>query len=181
MPAKQQKYVALLRAINVGGRSVMRMADLRKLFESLGFEDVTTYIQTGNVVFASYKSDPKKLASAIEKKIADEAGHTTVAFVLTPAQLKRAAARNPFAPSGGEDHRSHLMFLSSAPGAAQRKALLAAAGDDYRVEVHGKVLYYAYPNSAAGNRRSIDFERLLGVSGTGRTWKVVDKLIELSG
>jgi uncharacterized protein (DUF1697 family) len=180
LAAKKQTYVVLLRAINVGGRSVMRMADLRKLIESLGYDDVTTYIQTGNVVFATEKTDPKKLASAIEAKVAGETGHTTMAFVLTPAQLKRAAERNPFAPKPGEDHRSHLMFLDRAPGAAERKALLALAGDPYSFEVHGKVLYYAYPNSAAGNRGNIDFERILGVKGTGRTWKVVDKLIELS-
>jgi len=57
---------------------------------------------------------------------------------------------------------------------------LALQGVDYRFHVHGKVLYYAYPRQYEGRRRTFDFERVLGVSGTSRNWKVVDKLVELS-
>lgn len=177
----RQTYVALLRAINVGGNSVIKMADLRTMLESLGFEDVTTYIQTGNVVFSAEKAKPEEIARAIEEKIADATGHTTIAFVLTPAQLKQAAARNPFVPPEGDDGYSHLMFLSRAPSAAQRSAIKELEGDEYSFHVQGKVFYFAYPRSAAGRRRrAIDFEKILDASGTSRTWKVVDKLIELS-
>ena len=61
-----------------------------------------------------------------------------------------------------------------------RKRLLGLAGDDYEIAVKGKVVYYAYSKSIAGRRRTIDFEKILGVVGTGRAWKVVDALIDLA-
>jgi uncharacterized protein (DUF1697 family) len=101
--------------------------------------------------------------------------------VLTPEQLKTAADNNPFHPQRQDgEQQCHLMFLSGEPDPAHRAALMALQGDDYRVAVRGKVLYYTYPRALAGSRRSVNFEKVLGVSGTARTWKVVDKLIELS-
>jgi len=72
------------------------------------------------------------------------------------------------------------MFLSAAPAAARCRALMAVQGEEYRFHIEGKVLYYAYSRKFAGNRRTIDFEKILGVSGTSRSWKVVDKLIEIA-
>ncbi len=73
------------------------------------------------------------------------------------------------------------MFLSGEPDAAHSAALMALEGDEYSCSIHGKVLYYAYSREAAGpGRRTINFEKVLGVTGTARTWKVVNKLIELS-
>jgi uncharacterized protein (DUF1697 family) len=156
------RYVALLRAINVGTHGRITMADLRARCEHAGCEDVSTYIQTGNVLFASSDS-AAKVTKAIEKELG------TRAFVLTPVQLKQAAKANPLRKKGW---RSHLMFLERAP-----KETLDEL-DGYRTAVKGKVLYYAFPEDDAGRRRSINFEKLLGVAGTGRSAKVVDELIE---
>ncbi len=72
------------------------------------------------------------------------------------------------------------MFLNREPDAARWEALRQRQGDEYRFALHDRVLYYTYPKAIAGHRRTIDFERILGVVGTARDWKVVAKLIELT-
>lgn len=178
----KKKYVALLRAVNVAGFGILKMTDLAKAFEAMGFSDVKTYIQTGNVVFATTSGDTNRLAAKIEKGLASSLGHGGKVFVLRPAELKEAAAANPFEPARLEhEQRCHLFFLSGEPSKARVLALMKLEGEEYRFSVRGKVLYYAYPRALEGpRRRSINFEKVLGVAGTGRTWKVVDKLIELS-
>jgi uncharacterized protein (DUF1697 family) len=183
MPGLRHRYIALLRGINVGGHAIVKMAEVRRLFESLGLEDVVTYIQSGNVVFSARQADPARLARQLEKTLALVVGSQIKVFVLTPAELKAAAAHNPFAPERRDhEQRCHLLFLSAEPEPARREKLMALAGEEYRFHLGDKVLYYAYDNEyAAGNRRTIDFEKVLGVAGTARTWKVVAKLIELAG
>lgn len=179
--AKSYKYVALLRAVNVGKRQV-KMEDLRKLFESYGFTDVSTYIQTGNVIFTAKQADSDKLARELEKKLSRSLGFEVAVFVLSRKQLQSAATTNPFEPERLDSkQRCHLLFLDRAPGADQRKAVMELQGKEYRFAVKGKVMYYAYDRQFDGNRRrNLDLEGALGATGTARTWKVVDKLIELA-
>jgi uncharacterized protein (DUF1697 family) len=137
------------------------MAEMRARTEKLGYDDVATYIQTGNILLTTSDS-----AAKVTKALEDEFG--TRAFVYTRAQLKKAADANPLRTPGW---RSHLLFLEAEP-----KDPGEIAG--YRVAVAGKVLYYAFAEKDAGNRRSVPFERLLGVQGTGRSAKVVDEILE---
>ncbi len=174
-------YVALIRAINVGGNSPVRMSDLRKRFESLGLQGVVTYIQSGNVVFSTEEKDKDRLSRTIEAGLSDLMGRGVKVFLLTPQKLEKAAAENPFDPARlDKEQRCHLMFLSASPSAARRRGLMAVQGEEYRFQIKRNVLYYAYSRKFDGNRRMIDFERILGVSGTSRSWRVVDKLIEIS-
>lgn len=176
-----QIYIALIRGINVGGHAIIKMADLKKLFEALGFENVSTYIQSGNVLFSAKKTDEEKLARQIEKKLKASMGKDIKVFILTNKDLKEASANNPFDPALHEkERRCQLMFLSSKPDASRIKELMKLKGDEYKFQINENVLYYAYLKEYDGKRRMIDFEKVLGVSGTSRTWKVVDKLIELS-
>jgi uncharacterized protein (DUF1697 family) len=157
------------------------MTDLQKIFESLGFSNVATYIQTGNVIFSSHETNKEKLARLIEKKFKSSTGHEAKIFVMTNDKLKKAAFHNPFEPERHEKkQRCQLMFLSARPDAAHRKALMKLKGEEYKFYIHDDVLYYPYPKKYDGKRRMIDFEKVLGLFGTSRTWKVVDKLIELS-
>jgi uncharacterized protein (DUF1697 family) len=182
MAAERNQFVALIRAINVGGRSVVKMPELRQLFESLGFRDVATYIQTGNVAFKADSSSSKQLSGQLESSFEKTFGFKTMFFVLTPDQLKEAAANNPFEPERlDKEQHCHLMFLSDKPAEEKIKALLDLQGREYRFAVKDNVLYYAYSRKdAALRRRNIPFEKVLGVTGTARTWKVIDKLIKLT-
>src|SRR5581483_2172044 len=134
----KNRYVALLRAVNVGGTSIIKMEDLRKLFESLGFDDVVTYIQSGNVIFGSPETNTAKLARLIEGKLKVRMGHPVTVFVLAPAQLKKAASANPFDPERHEKEQyCQIVFLSQEPSAANTKALMALQGKEYRFSVLG--------------------------------------------
>jgi uncharacterized protein (DUF1697 family) len=175
-----RRYFALLRGINVGGHGVIKMADLRALFESLGGHDVSTYIQSGNVLFTDHGADRKRLARRLEAGVSEVIGRPVSIFLLSRRELEEAAAHNPFDPAGRADtQQCHLVFLSDEPDAEHRSALMAAQGEEYRFHVWKKVVYQAYDRSLAGHRRNLDLERILDVGGTARTWRVVDKLIEL--
>ncbi len=156
------------------------MNDLILLFESYGFKDVFTYIQSGNILFKSEETDTGKLKCQIEDKLLLSLGYEVIAFVLTPENLKKAAADNPFKPEGPDTIQCHIMFLSGKPDEAHRDALMEKQGDEYRFSIQGNVLYYEYPIEFAGTRRNVNFEKILGVTGTARTWKVVNRLIELT-
>jgi uncharacterized protein (DUF1697 family) len=175
-------YVAFLRAINVGGSGVVRMADLRDMVESLGFSKVSTYIQTGNVLFQSKETDSERLVRKLEEALKSKMGQPVAVFVLTPEQIKKAAARNPLQPKELDDRRRcHLMFLSHKPDPARWNALKKMEGKEYRFALWEKIFYYSYPKAFEGpKRRYINFEKVLGVSGTARSWKVVDKILELA-
>jgi uncharacterized protein (DUF1697 family) len=180
MKKVEYRYVALLRAINVGGNSVIKMADLKEIVEFLGFSDVITYIQSGNVLFRSKETDTEKLTKKLEKGLNAAIRYSGKIFVLTLAELKDAAINNPFDPEAHEKEQNcHILFLSKAPDSAHREALKAFEGKEYRFHVHDNILYYCYSKEFAGKRRFLDFEKILGAAGTARTWKVVDKLIEL--
>jgi uncharacterized protein (DUF1697 family) len=179
-PGAARRWVALLRAVNAGGASTIRMSELRAIFTSAGFANVATYLQSGNVIFTATEPDQQQLTRRAERALQAALGRWVAAFVLSPAQLSQAAARNPFKP-GCPGHACHLMFLSHEPGDAQREALMAVQGDDYRFAVRGKILYYTYPHSLQGRRRTVNFEKILGVTGTSRTCKVVARLTELAG
>jgi uncharacterized protein (DUF1697 family) len=180
MAAAQHRFVALLRAINVGGHGIVKMADLRAQFESLGLTEVATYIQSGNVLFNSKDADARRIAERLEKKLGSSLGYRGLVFVLSPEELRQAAQKNPFDPERLDaEQRCHLMFLSGEPDGAHRKALMAVQGEEYRFAIREKVLYYAYSRTFEGGRRTINFEKILGVAGTARSWTVVKKLIEL--
>jgi uncharacterized protein (DUF1697 family) len=175
-------YIALLRGINVGGHSIIKMADLKKIFASFGLEEVKTYIQSGNVLFCSSEAAAGRLADDLGEKLSTELGYRVVVFVLTRRQLQEAAAHNPFLPElHDKEWRSHIMFLSDKPGPERIEALMRLQGEEYQFHLSDTLLYYAYSRKYDGKRRTIDFERVLGVTGTSRTWKVVDRLIELAG
>jgi uncharacterized protein (DUF1697 family) len=174
------RYVALLRAVNVGGNSLVRMPDLQTLFEALGLTDVATYIQSGNVVFSAKPADQAKLAQRIERHLHAGLGFRPTVFIRTRADLTAAAKGNPFQPERRDgEQQCHIMFLSGAPDAAAVSLLEAKGGDQYRFALKGDVLYYAYSRDLAGKRKTVPIEKLLGVTGTARTWKVVNKLIEM--
>lgn len=175
------RYIALIRAINVGGRSVTKMTDIQKVFESLDLKDVLTYSQSGNVIFSSKEANSDQLGIVLEKKLFNLAGRPISVFILKPGDLRQASDNNPFHPEKYNGEQScYIMFLSAEPDPARIAGLMETRETEYRFHVQNRFLYYAYPRTYAGHRRMIDFERELGVCGTARSWKVVKKLIELS-
>lgn len=136
------RYIALLRAINVGGH-VVKMADLRRHLTAAGFRAVETVIQTGNVVFESRSTDERGLERKMEQALEAALGYAVGSFVRTPAELAAAAAAAPF---GGDEpaagHTLNLAFLRTAPDRERAAALRALSTANDRAEVIGRELYW---------------------------------------
>jgi uncharacterized protein (DUF1697 family) len=172
-------YVALLRGINLAGHNTVPMRALRSLVEGLGYEDVTTYIQSGNVVLTS-KEPAAKVGAAIRKAISKEFGIDVVVVVRSPQQLKKLVDGNPFV-EGNDPGALHVVFLADKPKAANIKALTTSDFGADEVAVKGTEAYLHLPNgSGRAKLNNALVEKQLGVAGTTRNWRTTAKLLELA-
>jgi uncharacterized protein (DUF1697 family) len=174
-------FAALLRGINVGGKNKVPMAELKAALESLGLEDVVTYIQSGNVVFTSSKGSAGAVAADVERRIGQAFGVDAAVLLRTPAQLKKIAAGNPFLKKGVDRSKLHVVFLDGAPAKAKIAKLDPDRSPTDEFSVSGREVYLHLPEGAGRSKLTIDwFERGLGVRATARNWKTLEKLIELT-
>jgi len=174
-------YVALLRGINVGGKNKIAMAELKSLFSSLGFEDVLTYIQSGNVVFRTARADVDALSAKIEREIAAVSGTKPAVLIRTPKELATIAERNPYLSRDADISKLHVVFLDQTPAKRAATALdpERSPGDEFTLR--WREIYLHLPNGAGRSKLTIDyFERVLGARATQRNWKTLLKLVELS-
>lgn len=173
------RFVALLRGINVGGRRKVGMEDLREVLRSLGHTDVETYLQTGNAVFTTTRTDAAALAREIEDEIGRQLGSDAKVLVRTPAELAALVDANPFPRAVTEPSKLHVAFLSETPDAERVASIDPArfAPDEFRVGE--RAIYLWYPNGAGRTKLTNDLlERRLGVTATSRNWNTVLKLLE---
>lgn len=171
------RWVALLRAVNLGARNKVPMAELRKRLEAAGYEGVRTYIASGNVVLDGPRSRTA-LAAELERAIAKAFRVDTTAILRTPKELAAVVAGHPF---GDDTSHSHVVFLAAKPkrDAAHRLSTLDPSPD--RAVLAGSDVYLHYPAGYNGSRLSAArLERLLAVPGTHRNWRTVAKLAELA-
>jgi len=175
-------YISMLRGINVGGHNQIKMTALRELFEALGFEQVRTYIQSGNVVFKAGKSSALQVSRKVEERIAKAFGFRVSVVTRTSAEMGSVIENNPFLKTKGIDPtRLHVTFLSEAPEPAALSKLeaLAAAPDQFRGS--GREIYLHCPNGYGNTKLSNNtLEQVLAVSATTRNWNTVNKLYEVS-
>jgi uncharacterized protein (DUF1697 family) len=172
-------HFALLRAVNVGGRSVP-MASLRAALEGLDLKNVRTLLQSGNAAFESGKS-PAALEKLLEKGASEKLGLVTDFFVRTAIEWDAAIAANPF-PNEARDDPSHLVLvaLKGAPKGEQVAALRGGIKGNERVEVDGRTAYIVYPDGIGNSKLTLKIvEARLGTRGTGRNWNTVQKLAAL--
>jgi uncharacterized protein (DUF1697 family) len=168
-------FAALLRGVNVGGRGKLSMPELVEAFESLGHEDVRSYIQSGNVVFRSRISNEGRVSAALEREIADSFGLETKVILRTHSELQAIAAASPF------DEAVHVVFLDGRPDPAAVAALDPERSPGDRFEVAGREIYLSLASGAGRTKLTLDWlERRLGVTGTQRSWNTVLKLVELT-
>lgn len=165
-------HVALLRAVNVGGRFV-KMADLVALFADLGFAGARTYLQSGNVVFDAGRADRAKVAARIEAGIEQRFGFRSEAILRTGAELTKLIAKNPF-PEMAKDDPSHLlvMFLAGAPTRDDKAAVTMTWDGPETWRLVGSDLFICYPAGIGKSKLKLK----LKTPGTGRNWNVVTAL-----
>jgi uncharacterized protein (DUF1697 family) len=176
-------HIALLRGVNVGGKTKIAMADLRELLTQLGFADPRTLLQSGNAVFRSDKLTGADLERLLETETEKRLGLKTDFFVRTPEEWKEVIANNPF-PDEAKNDPGHLvtMFLNKAPDAKDVEALQAAIKGREVVRSAGRQAYIVYPDGIGESKLTITvIEKKLGSRGTGRNWNTVLKLGALAG
>ena len=171
-------YIALLRAINLGPRNRVAMADLRDLVTRLGFGNVQSLLQSGNLVFESDARSAAQLEGVLEREAKRRLGLETDWFVRSARSWQTLIARNPFPAEAARDP-AHLLVvcLKDAPAARQVKALQSAITGREVVRAVSQQAYIVYPDGIGRSRvTSALIERMLGTSGTGRNWNTVLKL-----
>lgn len=173
------KYIAFLRGINVGGKTSIKMEDLRACFATLGFENVKTYIQSGNVIFETVETDEailtEKIDGAIEKKF-----FKTDVMVRSRKALQTAFENNPFAGENFEDKLFHLVFLSEPLSDENIALLLSNNKETEQFAVRDREVYCLLRTGVADSllgKKYID--KKLKTAATARNWRTIQKILEL--
>ena len=175
-----QTCVALLRGVNVGGKSI-KMAPLRSTFEDLGFSRVRTYVQSGNVVFATAKASPDRLSQNIEKRILRDFDLAIRVVVKTLKEVEGIVQRNPFVKDKAIDQsKLHVTFLSEVPKKSTTQDLEGLATKGERLHVVDQQIYLYCPNGYGQTKLSNNaIEKKLSVVATTRNWRTVNALLAM--
>lgn len=175
------RYAGLLRGINVGGNKKIAMADLRKLVEGLGHEDVKTLLQSGNVVFGSASTDQVALAAQLERAIEAELGLSVGCLVRDGSDLARIIAANPLGGVADNPSRQFVVFLSGEVDPAKLAEVEALAKPGERLAAGEREVHLWLPAGAAESKLThLLFQKRLGVTiATARNWNTVTKLATL--
>ncbi|PSL08264.1 uncharacterized protein (DUF1697 family) [Haloactinopolyspora alba] len=174
------RYVALLRGINLGGHNKVPMSDLRALVESLGHTEVSTYINSGNVVFTSGtpELDRAGLARAVEEALATRVDVRVPVMVRSHAELADTLRVNPFPEA--QPNRLLISFMQGTPDAdaVARATEIESGADEFRVV--GTTLFLHCPDGVGRSKLAASIEKRLGVPGTARNLTTVRKLLDMT-
>jgi uncharacterized protein (DUF1697 family) len=188
-------HVALLRGINVGGRNKVPMADLREIVASLGHTGVTTYIQSGNVLFSTADTDTATLAAALEAAIEERFGIWSSVVVLSRDGLAEVLAGNPYQDEPNP-RLVHVVFLNATPPQdllgqiAAAQGAVAAKGSRDTVQAAGQALFVHTPDGFGTSELAQTLFRIIsppakqkkqGLAATARNWATATKLLSLCG
>lgn len=174
------RYVALLRGINVGGNTMIKMEELRKTFEGLGFDNVASYINSGNLAFDSRASSESSLVSKLESAVKNDFGKPVKIMVRRQTHIEAILANNPYDGEFASHKEMHVLFLNGELSKEKEVQLRALAPEAERFTVSGREIYCHLPMGVADSvmGRGL-FEKKLKVDVTARNWRTVGKLAEL--
>jgi len=174
------KYAAFLRGINVGGHNKIKMESLRETFAALGFENVKTYINSGNVIFETSETDDNKLVAEIEKAIEAEFSLKIKVMVRTMAEIEDIIKNNPFAGQFENDKDLHVLFTGEELTEEKRELLLSNNNENEQFAVRNREIFCLLRVSVLDSLLGKDYiGKKLKVSATGRNWRTVNKIAEL--
>jgi uncharacterized protein (DUF1697 family) len=174
------RWVALLAGINVGGRTTVPMAGLRTVFADLGYRQVQTYIQSGNVLFEEDSGDEDQLIAAIRPALSAAFGWDIPVLLRTRPELDAVLAGNPFRDRQDDPTKLLVTFLSVEPAPDQAARLQPPPGETGELALIGREVYLHMPDGYGRSKLSNAYlAKVLGVAATTRNWKSVAKLREL--
>ena len=175
-------FISMLRGINVSGHNLIKMDALRKLYENLGFHNVTTYVQSGNVVFTGNDIDVSELEQRISQQIEKDFGHKVPVIVLTLSKLKQVIHNNPFLKNQNKDTANlHVTFLSSQPDHYDHKIIEDKKQNEEEISFSDNAVYLYCPNGYGRTKLNNNFlEAKLKVGATTRNWKTTTELFKIA-
>ena len=173
-------YIALFRAINVGGKNSLPMKELVTILENIGARKVKTYIQSGNAVFQSSEKNLSQLFKLLTAEIKKRHGFEPHVLILKLEALKRAMTENPFPEAEADPSSLHLGFLASKPKNPDLKKLEGLKEESERFHLSDHVFYLHAPEGIGRSKLAASTEKLLGVPMTDRNWRTVCKIRELA-
>lgn len=175
-------YISLLRGINVGGNKKIKMAELKTLYETMGFTSVSTLLQSGNVVFESDSADVDQIGSTIESSIEQHYGFQSKIIMRTRDQWQAVIDNHPYsADQLTEPSKILIAFLQDVANSDAFNTLLEAHTGPEIIHNGGQELYIFYPNGMGRSKLDHSFiERKLKITTTGRNWNTVNKLLKLA-
>ena len=174
-------YISILRGINVSGQNLIKMDALKKIYESLHFEDVKTYIQSGNVVFSTGETDLKKLENLITSQIENEFGTEVPVIVLKAETLENIIKNNPFVKDKQKDTSFiHITFLADKPKEIDKDSIENKKQQGEEIEFSENAIYLYCPNGYGRTKLNNNFlENKLKIKATTRNWKTTNELLKL--
>lgn len=175
-------YITLLRGINVGGHHKIQMADLKSWLLELGFEDIITYIQSGNIIFQSTETDTSTLSQSIHQIIKEKKGYQIPVLTLTKQEFEQSISNFPWKDNLEKDPQFfHLTFLDSNPKNSDIEQMSAKSFLPDEFIIKDKTVYLYCPTSYGKTKLNNTFlEKQLKVSATTRNWKTVNELFNIS-
>ena len=175
----EQRYVAFLRGVNVGGKNRLPMADLKNIFTAAGCAAAQTYIQSGNVVFEAAQDFAKRVPEIVTRAIHRRFGYETAVIVRSSEELRQVVASNPFDTSG-DPRFLHVAFLDDKPGAEAASRLDPQRSPPDEFVVRGRNVYLHYPNGVARSKLTNEYlAAQLQTTSTMRNWRTVLTLMEM--
>lgn len=180
---KRMKYISILRGINVSGQKKIKMLDLKSLYESLGFQNVVTYIQSGNVIFETSDKNKSNVKMLIEDAIVKKYKFHVPVEIRTKREIESIIKNNPFGTVDlvKDGTKVLVTFLSSIPDKVKVTEVLSKVVTPEKLVIKGQEVYLYCPNGYGVSKLSNSFiEKKLEVEATTRNWKSVHKLYELS-
>ncbi len=172
-------YVSMLRAVNVGGTSRIKMDALRAVYESIGLKDVRTLLQSGNVVFRSGISDREQLVKRITQELERRLELKVDVILRTLPEVASIVERGPVLSPRADKAKLLVMFLSAVPDGAAQAAFAKGHKGPEMLEMRGPEIYLYYPDGVGRSKLTGAFiENKLNVSGTARNWNTLQKLLE---
>jgi len=174
------KWLALFRGINVGGSNLINMKELVATLEGLGFVDVVSYIQSGNVVFASGDAGAEKIEALIVAQVNTVFGFEPRVLVLSEQDVDGIITANPYSSEADDDPKTvHCFFLAEVPTTPNLDVLNEIKGDSEAFVLQDRAFYLHAPGGIGRSRLVQRVEKLLGVATTARNWRTVTKVAQM--
>ena len=173
-------YIALFRGINIGGNNILPMKELVAILESIGAQNVKTYIQSGNAIFQSKETNASLVSNTISAAIKKSRDFEPQVLLLELEEMGKVVRSNPFPEAESELKTLHVHFLASVPKNPNFDALESIKSDRERFVLKDCIFYLHAPNGIGRSKLAANAEKLLGVPVTARNWRTVCKVMAIA-